>query len=40
MEEVYNLELYEVFNESDIIRFVKVKKLRWAGHLIRATKIE
>jgi hypothetical protein len=34
----YNLELYKLFNEPDIIGFIKVKRLEWAGHLIRANE--
>jgi hypothetical protein len=34
----YKLELYKLFNESDIIRFIEVKKLEWAGHLIHASE--
>ena len=31
----YNHELYEMFNDSDIVVHIKVKKLAWAGHLMR-----
>jgi hypothetical protein len=31
----YNLEL---FNEPDIMRFIKVKRLDWAGHLMHASE--
>jgi hypothetical protein len=34
----YNLKLYKLFNEPDIIGFIKVKRLEWAGHLIRASE--
>jgi hypothetical protein len=30
----HNLELYKLFNEPDIIVFIKVKRLESAGHLI------
>jgi hypothetical protein len=30
----YNYELYKLFNESDIIGYMKAKRLEWAGHLI------
>jgi hypothetical protein len=26
------------FNEPDIIGFIKVKRLEWAGHIIRASE--
>jgi hypothetical protein len=31
----YNKELYNLFNDVDIIKIINVKKLRWAGHVIR-----
>jgi hypothetical protein len=34
----YNYKLYKLFNESDIIRYIKVKRLRWAGYVIRASE--
>jgi hypothetical protein len=34
----YNLEVYKLFNEPDIIRFIKVKRLQWAGHLTCASE--
>jgi hypothetical protein len=27
-------ELYEIFNESNIANYIKVKRLAWAGHLV------
>ena len=30
----YNYELYEIFNESNIVNYIKVKRLAWAGHLV------
>jgi hypothetical protein len=38
MEERYNLELYKLFNEPDIIKFIKMKSLQWAVHLIRISE--
>jgi hypothetical protein len=32
----YNLELYKLFNELDVIGIIKVRKFEWAGHLLRA----
>jgi hypothetical protein len=29
----YNYELYETFNEPNIVNYIKVKRLAWAGHL-------
>jgi hypothetical protein len=31
----YNYELYEIFNDSNIVSYIKVKRLAWAGHLMR-----
>ena len=25
---------YEIFNDSDIVSYIKVKRLAWAGHLM------
>jgi hypothetical protein len=30
----YKYELYEIFNNSNIISYIKVKRLAWAGHLM------
>ena len=27
--------MYEIFNESNIVNYIKVKRLSWAGHLVR-----
>jgi hypothetical protein len=34
----YNYDLYELFNEPDIIGYINLKRLLWAGHLIYASK--
>jgi len=31
----YNYELYETFNDPNIVNYIKVKRLAWAGHLVR-----
>jgi hypothetical protein len=31
----YNYELYETFKEPNIVNYVKVKRLSWAGHRMR-----
>jgi hypothetical protein len=31
----YNHELYELFNDSNIVNHIKAKRLAWAGHLTR-----
>jgi hypothetical protein len=31
----YNHELYELFNEPDIVIYIKINRLGWAGHVIR-----
>jgi hypothetical protein len=30
----YNHELYELFNEPDIVKYIKIKRLGWAEHVI------
>jgi hypothetical protein len=30
----YNYELYEIFNKPNIVNYIKVKRLAWAGHLV------
>jgi hypothetical protein len=34
MAKRYNYELYEIFNEPNIVNYIKVKRLAWAGHLV------
>jgi hypothetical protein len=31
----YNDELYTVYKENDIVTYIKINRLRWAGHVIR-----
>jgi hypothetical protein len=31
----YSYELYEIINEPNIVSYIKVKRLAWAGHLVR-----
>jgi hypothetical protein len=31
----YNYELCEIFIEPNIFNYIKVKRLAWAGHLVR-----
>jgi hypothetical protein len=31
-------KLYKLFNEPDIIGFIKVERLEWAGHIICASE--
>jgi len=30
----YDNELYTLYEESDIVTYIKIKRLRWAGHVI------
>jgi hypothetical protein len=30
----YNHELYELFNEPDIVKYIKINRLGWAGHVM------
>ena len=34
-QERYNNEVYKIFNETNIVNYIKVKRLAWAGHLVR-----
>jgi len=34
----YNHELYETFSEPNVVTYIKVKRLAWAGHLVRMNK--
>jgi len=34
----YNYELYETFNDSNIVSYIKVKRLAWAGHVMRVNE--
>jgi hypothetical protein len=31
----YNNELYTLYKENDIVTYIKMNRLRWAGHVIR-----
>lgn len=31
----YNFELYQLYNNSDIVKFIKVQIIRWVGHIAR-----
>ncbi|GFS95163.1 uncharacterized protein TNCV_2705091 [Trichonephila clavipes] len=30
-----NLELYRSYEESDIVNFIKIQRIKWADHVIR-----
>jgi hypothetical protein len=34
----YNFELYKLFIEADIVRFIKAKRLEWSGQVARASE--
>ena len=34
MAKIYSYELYETFNEPNIVTYIKVKRMAWAGHLV------
>jgi hypothetical protein len=31
----YNHELYELFSDPDVVKYIKINILDWAGHVIR-----
>jgi hypothetical protein len=31
----YNNEIYTLYKESDTVTYIKINRLRWAGHVIR-----
>ncbi|PSN44208.1 hypothetical protein C0J52_11545 [Blattella germanica] len=31
----YNNEIYSSFSDVDIVKHIKISRLRWAGHIIR-----
>jgi hypothetical protein len=31
----YNNELYTLYKENDIVTYITINRLRWAGHVIR-----
>jgi hypothetical protein len=35
MRKRYNKELYHSFNDVDVIKIIKINRLRWVGHIIR-----
>jgi hypothetical protein len=35
VEKIHNYELYEIFDEPNIVTYIEVKRLAWAGHLVR-----
>ncbi|GFS73312.1 uncharacterized protein TNCV_4711921 [Trichonephila clavipes] len=30
-----NFELYQSYKESDIVNFIKIQRIKWAGHIVR-----
>ena len=31
----YNYELYQLYNEPDIVKYIRINRLRWLGHVQR-----
>ena len=31
----YNNDLYSLFTDCDIVKYIKIARLRWTGHIIR-----
>ena len=36
----YNKELYILYNESDIVKVIKIGRFRWLGHLFRMQELD
>ena len=34
----YNSELYSIYTDPDIIKTIKISKLRWTGHIMRMSE--
>ncbi|GFS55489.1 hypothetical protein TNCV_1627431 [Trichonephila clavipes] len=34
----YNLELYTIYKQLNVVKFVKLQRLKWAGHLARVNE--
>jgi hypothetical protein len=32
---IYNFELYKLYDESDLVKYIKINRLQWAGHVMR-----
>jgi hypothetical protein len=30
----YNFELYKLHDEPDLVKYIKIKRLKWAGHVM------
>jgi hypothetical protein len=37
---LYNKEVYAVYSSPNIIRVIKSRRLRWAGHVARMGRVE
>ena len=31
----FNHELHQLYNEPDVVKFIKINRLRWLGHVLR-----
>jgi hypothetical protein len=36
----YNSELYTLYGEPDVVKVVKIRRLRWLGYLIRMQELD
>ncbi|GFV59446.1 uncharacterized protein TNCV_3172861 [Trichonephila clavipes] len=34
-KEIKNFELYQSYKESNIVNFIKIQRIKWAGHVVR-----
>jgi hypothetical protein len=31
----YNFELYKLYDEPDLVKYIKINRLKWAGHVMQ-----
>ena len=36
----YNSEIYSIYTDPDIIKTIKISKLRWTGHIKRILEVD
>jgi hypothetical protein len=36
----YNFELYKLYDETDLVKYININRLKWAGHVMRMDNIK